>query len=116
MKIKENMEKQNGQEIFWLTHFHLVASQLAFYLPYEATVYNFSKRVSQYTFWFDSSDVKQLTGKNAIYINTSHYNDNPEDFFIFDSLHIEEPVKIYRGDKYARSFNIYRIYNFKGIK
>ncbi|MBI5417116.1 glycosyltransferase family 39 protein [Candidatus Poribacteria bacterium] len=113
--IKKEMTKINSQ-VFWLTHFHLVACQLAFYLPLHETVYNFSNRISQYNFWFDTTHVNKLIGKNAVYINTSHYDDKPEDFFVFDSMHIEEPVNIFRSGKLARSFNIYRIYNFKGIR
>ncbi len=112
--IMNEMIKDNNT--FWLTHFHLVASQLAFYLKGDETVYNLSKRISQYNFWFDSNNIKKLTGKNAVYINTSHYNEEPEDFFIFDSAHLEETIEIYRAEKISRFFNIYKVYNFKGMK
>ncbi|MBI5417063.1 glycosyltransferase family 39 protein [Candidatus Poribacteria bacterium] len=116
IEIKKEMSKNNF-DFFWLSYYHSNACQLAFYLPDQEIVYNFNnKRMSQYNFWFDSTDATKLIGKNAIYVNTNHYDDKPEDYFIFDSMKLEEPINVTRAGKFARSFNIYRIYNFKGVK
>jgi hypothetical protein len=111
--VLEESEKLPGDNKFILTHHYLLAGQLAYAMQGRLHVYDVNKKIDAFDFYDDN--IPPLGG-NFIFVAESQFKKPPERYYRFD--HCDEPreLKIYRGEKFARLFRIYKCYDYQGQK
>lgn len=102
-----------GTDNFVMTHHYLLGGQLDFALKGDAPVHVISPKWDAYDFF---KAPPPLLGTNFIYVDTDLFERPPEKYYRYARR--DEPIKldIYRGDTYARTFYIYRVYDYQGQK
>jgi len=86
-------------DVFVFSETYHMASELAFYLPYNPQTYmvNMGSRKNQFDLW---PGLEQFVGKDKIGIFVSWNYDGPGDFTTFEKLRYEEDFQItFRGEK-----------------
>ena len=94
---------------------YFVSSELSFYLPDHPLVYciNLGRRMNQFDFWENINTPKNY-GKTGIYVSKAGLHPNVKKGFEKLVFHEKFHVK-YRG-QVVKTFNIYVLQGFKGIK
>ncbi len=112
-RIREIRTQEADSDFFVFTHTFYLAGQLAFYLEPEIPVYCLSKRVDQYDFWqYPQALQQKLGGRNGIFFRDSNYKTVPEKLYAFREIQQEQPFEIHVKGRYAKSFYLYRCYDF----
>ena len=102
-------------EPFIFSYHYNPASQLNYALRGTAYVWCLSRKTDQFDFW---QDLDELEGRVGIYIVNDHYDDPPDERFIFDFIEGPEVLRVWRIDNIylGKEFYIYRCYGFRGMK
>jgi len=112
-RIKGIRKIEKNLDFFVFTHKFYIASQAAFYLEPEISIYCLSRKIDQYDFWQYKQTLKEkLDGKNGLFFCDDNYKKSPEELYAFRRIIQEEPLEIYHRGKYVKSFYIYRCYGF----
>ncbi len=111
-KAYKELSKQGPTFLF--THKYQLSSQLAFNMPEQPQVYTSTSTGDSYHDWGYSITPK-LYGWNAVYINTNSFRIDPYKHFKCKKWVELPPLNIYRYGHYARTFYIYKCYDFEGI-
>ena len=99
---------------FLFTHKYQLSSQLAFNAPGQPQVYTSNKTGDSYHDW-GYNVTSALDGWNAVYINDNSFRIDPTHHFKCRKWQELPPLNIYRYGHYARTFYIYKCYDFEGI-
>lgn len=99
---------------FLFTHKYQLASQLAFNAPGQPQVYTSTSTGDSYHDW-GYSITPQFYGWNAVYINDNTFRIDPYKHFKCKKWVELPPLNIYRYGYYARTFYIYKCYDFEGV-
>jgi len=99
---------------FLFTHKYQLSSQLAFNAPGQPQVYTSTSTGDSYHDW-GYSITPRLYGWNAVYINDNTFRIDPYKHFKCKRWVELPPLNIYRYGHYARTFYIYKCYDFEGI-
>lgn len=108
----QELEKEGHTFIF--THKYQLSSQLAFNAPGQPQVYTSNKTGDSYHDW-GYNVTSALDGWNAVYINDNSFRIDPYKHFQCKEWEELPPINIYRYGHYARTFYIYKCYDFEGI-
>ncbi len=112
MEAYQSLEKKGPTFLF--THKYQLSSQLAFNAPGQPQVYTSNKTGDSYHDWgYDVTS--SLYGWNAVYINDNSFRIDPYKHFKCKEWKQLPPLNIYRYGHYARTFYIYKCYDFEGI-
>ncbi len=100
-----------GEDVFIVSDRYQIASELAFYVQENPTVFNIDmgRRMNQYDVW---GGLERMKGRDAIYVRWDRGVRGTERFF--ERCGEETRLDIVRGGSKVREFYIYRCYNFKG--
>jgi 4-amino-4-deoxy-L-arabinose transferase-like glycosyltransferase len=106
------LEKNLSPDVFLLAERYQTGSPLSFATGQEVYVLN-PKRVSAFNFW---QDEKQLLNRDAIYFTHSRYLTTPEEIYKFDMVKWEKEIPVYNHGKKIRTFYLYYLVKFGGVK
>ena len=107
-------ELSKNKPTFLFTHKYQLSSQLAFNAPGQPQVYTSNTTGDSYHDW-GYNVTSALDGWNAVYINDNSFRIDPYKHFKCKKWEELPPLKIYRYGHYARTFYIYKCYDFEGI-
>ncbi len=115
-KAAEDAYKQLSTQgpTFIFTHKYQLSSQLAFNAPGQPQVYTSNKTGDSYHDW-GLNVAPKLYGWNAVYVNDNSFRIDPYKHFQCRRWEALPQIKIYRYGHYARTFYIYKCYDFEGI-
>ncbi len=108
----QELEKEGHTFIF--THKYQLSSQLAFNTPGQPEVYTSNKTGDSYHDW-GYNITPALYGWNAVYLNDNSFRIDPYKHFKCRKWEELTPINTYRYGHYARTFYIYKCYDFEGI-
>lgn len=111
---KAYKELSQKRPTFLFTHKYQLSSQLAFGTPGQPQVYTSTSTGDSYHDWGYSITPK-LYGWNAVYVNDNSFRIDPYKHFKCKKWEELPPLKILRYGHYARTFYVYKCYDFEGI-
>jgi 4-amino-4-deoxy-L-arabinose transferase-like glycosyltransferase len=107
-------ELSKSAPTFLFTHKYQLSSQLAFNAPGQPQVYTSNNTGDSYHDW-GYNVTPSLDGWNAVYINDNSFRIDPYKHFKCKKWQELPSLNIYRYGHYARTFYIYKCYDFEGI-
>lgn len=109
-RIDEIMERMEKDRTFIFTPRHQLASEIAFYASKKKDRIYALNGKDRYEYW----GRVDLKGRDAVFVTLSGYNKADWILSHFRSFQEEEPLKIYRRGKLAKTFTIWRCYDYYG--
>ena len=115
-KVGAEVEKMYGElspdnKPFLLAHHWVLCSQLSFSTQNRFPVYCLNKRTDQFDFFPGKAPPK---GADFIFVADNRFKEPPEKFYLFERSDPPKEIKIFRGKKHVRTFNLYKAYGFNG--
>ena len=107
-KVDEIMDGMERKRTVIFTPRHQLASEIAFYTSKRKHEIYALNGENRYDYWGQVD----LKGHDAIFVTLGGYNKADLILSHFRSFKEEEPLKIYRRGKLAKTFTIWRCYNY----
>lgn len=106
------LEKNLPPDVFLLAERYQTGAPLSFATKQEVYVVH-PTRITAFKFW---QDEKKLLNRDVLYFTHSRYFTPPEEIYKFGEVKWVKKIPVYRKDKLVRTFYLYYLAKFGGVK